>query len=176
MPNKKTKEEVKKIPPKNYLVLGTIVILTLLMCIYAFAWYKQYNDQKVTSPVITSTIRQVEYNDLNTVLKERDVLIVYMCTTSETVCRNFEKKFSNYVKDNNLTEEIIYLNLGYNTDETGLLNKVYEKYKSDRLVKKVHKYPTILIFNQGKIVDILSTKNKKLTIKQVDEFLEGYEL
>lgn len=176
MPNKKTKEEVRQVPPKNYLVLGVIVVLTLLACIYLFAWYKQYSDSKINTPVITSTVREVEYNNLDTVLKERDVLIVYMCTTDEKVCRSFEKKFSKYVKNNNLTEEIMYLNLGDNSDENGLLEKVYNKYKSDRLVKKVHKYPTLLIFNQGKIIDVLSTNKKPLTIKQVKEFLESYEL
>ena len=102
---------------------------------------------------------------------------MYMCTTDEAICRNFEKKFIKYVKENNLTDEIIYLNLGYNSDENNLLNKVYDKYKSDALVKKVYEYPTLLIFNEGEIVDVLSSNGKhKLTIKQVDEFLEGYEL
>ncbi len=102
---------------------------------------------------------------------------MYMCTTSQDICRNFEKKFSEYIKDNNLSEEIIYLNLGYSNDENNLLNKVYQEYKSDNLVKKVYQYPTLLIFNQGKIVDVLSSSNKhKINIEQVDEFLESYEL
>ncbi len=88
-----------------------------------------------------------------------------------------KKKFSEYIKDNNLSEEIIYLNLGYSNDENNLLNKVYQEYKSDNLVKKVYQYPTLLIFNQGKIVDVLSSSNKnKINIEQVDEFLESYEL
>lgn len=45
---------------------------------------------------------------------------MYMCTTSQDICRNFEKKFSEYIKDNNLSEEIIYLNLGYSNDENNL--------------------------------------------------------
>ena len=177
MANQKKQETVKEIPAKNYLVLGVIVVITLLVCIYLFAWFRQYNDSKINTPVITSTLRQVEYNNLNTVVKERDMILVYMCTTDESLCGRFEKKFASYVKDNNLTEEIIYLNLGYNSDENNLLKDVYNKYKSNTLVKKVHKYPTLLIFNEGKIVDVLSSSSKhKLTIKQVDQFLEGYEL
>ena len=95
----------------------------------------------------------------------------------EDVCRNFEKKFAVYVKEHNLTEEIIYLNLGYDSDENGLLQKVYSKYKSDKLIKKVYEYPTLIIFNQGKIVDVLSSNGKnKITIDQVNDFLESYEL
>lgn len=173
MPNKK----VKEVPAKNYFVLAIIIIVTLLAFVYLFSWFKQYNESKVNTPIITSTLREVEYNNLNTVLKERDVLIMYMCTTDEKVCRNFEKKFVDYIKDNNLSEDIIYLNLGYNEDENNLLNKVYNTYKSDNLVKKVYEYPTLLIFNNSKIVDVLSSNGKdKLTIEDVDKFLEGYEL
>ena len=173
MPNKK----VKEVPTKNYFVLIIIIIVTLLAFVYLFSWFKQYNESKVNTPIITSTLREVEYNNLNTVLKERDVLIMYMCTTDESVCRSFEKKFAKYIKENNLTEDIIYLNLGYNEDENNLLNKVYNTYKSDNLVKKVYEYPTLLIFNNSKIVDVLSSNGKdKLTIDDVDKFLEGYEL
>ena len=131
MANTKNKKEVKvrEIPAKNYIVLGVIIVITLLACLYLFSWYRQYNDSKVENPVITSTLREVEYNNLDTVLTERDVLIMYMCTTDESVCRNFEMKFETYVRDNNLTEEIVYLNLGYDKDENNLLTKVYNKYK-----------------------------------------------
>ena len=174
---KQKKEEVKEIPVKNYLVLGVIIIITLLASLYIFAWFRQYNDSKVSTPIITSTLREVQYNNLNTVLKERDVLVMYMCTTDEEVCRNFEKKFASYVSNNNLTEEIIYLNLGYNKDNNNLLQKVYNNYKSENLVKKVYEYPTLVIFNQGKIVDVLSSNGKnKITIEQVNDFLESYEL
>ena len=177
MANRKQKNEVKEIPTKNYLVLGIIIVITLLACVYIFSWFRQYNNSKINTPIITSTLREVEYNNLNTVLQERDMLIMYMCTTDESICRNFEKKFAKFVKDNNLTEEIIYLNLGYSKDENHLLDKVYNEYKSDKLVKKVHEYPTLLIFNEGKIIDVLSSNSKdKLTIDDVNQFLEGYEL
>lgn len=177
MSNKKNIEKETGVPPKNYLVLGVIIVITLLACIYLFSWYRQYNSSQTNKPVITSTLREVNYNNLNTVVTERDMVIVYMCTTDETICRNFEKKFSNYVKENNLTEEIMYLNLGNKSDENNLLNTIYNKYKSKKLVKKAHKYPTLLIFNEGEIIDILSSNRKhKLTINQVDEFLEGYDL
>ena len=176
MANKK-KEEKREIPVKNYFILAVIMIITVLACLYLCAWYKQYNDSKVNTPVITSTLREVEYNNLKTVLKERDVLIMYMCTTDENICRSFEKKFSSYIKEHNLTEDVIYLNLGYNSDENNLVEKVYKNYKSDTLVKKAYEYPTLLIFNQGKIVDVLSSNGKnKLTMSKVEDFLKEYEL
>lgn len=167
----------KQIPIKNYLILGAIIIVTLIFSIYLFAWFKQYNETKISTPIITKALREVDYNNLSTVVKERDVLIVYMCTTSEDICRNFEKRFVSYIKSHNLTEEIIYLNLGYSKDENNSLDKVYNKYKSDTLVKKMYDYPTLVIFNQGKIVDILSSnKDSELTIEKVEDFLKDYEI
>ena len=171
--------EIKKkvIPLKNYLILGIIIIVTLLGVLYLCSWYRQYQDNKINKPVITNVLREVQFNNLDTVLTERDMLIMYMCTTDENICRSFEKKFSEYIKDNNLTEEIVYLNLGYSSDENNLLETVYNNYKSDTLVKKIYEYPTLVIFNRGEIVDVLSSNSKnKITIEQVSEFLEGYEL
>ena len=165
------------IPLNNYIVLGVIIIVTLVITLYLCSWYKQYNDNKLNTPVITSVLREVNYDNLSTVVNERDIVIMYMCTTNESVCRNFEKKFAKYIKQNNLTEEIMYLNLGYANDENDLLNKVYTKYKSKDLVKKVYKYPTLVIFNSGKIIDVLSSnKQNKVNIKDVDNFLGDYEL
>ena len=167
----------RNIPVKNYFILALIIIITALIVIYSCAWYKQYNDSKEVTPVITSVLREVREDNLDIVLKERDTWIMYMCTTNEMVCRNFEKKFSEYIKDKNLQDDIMYLNLGYDTDENNLLEGVYEKYKSPELVKKVHDYPTLVIFKDGNIVDVLSSSAKnKITIKKVEEFLDGYEL
>ena len=167
----------RNIPAKNYFILGAIILVTMIALIYSSAWYKQYMSTKRLSPYITSTLREVKEDNLNIVIKERDTLIMYMCTTSEQVCRSFEKNFSKYIKDNNLQDDIMYLNLGYDKDENKLLENVYNRYKSSDLVKKVYEYPTLVIFNNGKIVDVLSSSsNNDLTIDKVQEFLKGYEL
>ncbi len=166
----------RKIPVKNYFILGFIILITMIALIYSSAWYKQYTSTNRLSPYITSTLREVKEDNLNIVIKERDILIMYMCTTSEQVCRSFEKNFSKYIKENNLQDDIMYLNLGYDSDENKLLETVYNKYKSSDLVKKVYDYPTLVIFKDGKIVDVLSSNKNVITMDKVSEFLEGYEL
>ena len=86
----KQKEDNKKeIPTQNYVILGVIIIITLLGVIYLCSWYRQYHDNKINQPVITSVLREVQFNNLDTVLTERDMLIMYMCTTDENICRSF---------------------------------------------------------------------------------------
>ena len=105
------KNQKKEIPTKNYFVLGIIVLITVLFFVYLFSWLEQYNDSKINTPIITSTLREVEYNNLNTVLAERDMLIMYMCTTDESICRSFEKKFE--LSTSTILESLNIKSVGY---------------------------------------------------------------
>ena len=167
---------MKEVKTKNYFVLLLIIISTIIISLYLFSWYRQYDNNKINKPVITDILMEVKYNNLSNILQERDFLVVYMCTTSEKKCRSFESKFKDYITTNNLNDDIVYLNLGFKNDENDYCNKIYNKYKSNDLVKKVNKYPTLLIFKNGKIIDMLSSDDSKLTINEIEQFLKGYEI
>ncbi len=167
---------MKNVKPKSYFVLGLIIVATIIVSFYLFSWYKHYNDNKLSNSVISDTLMEVKYDDLDSVLRERDFLIVYMCTTSEKMCRSFEAKFKDYVANNNLNDDIVYLSLGFKNDENDYSVKIYDRYKGINLVKKINKYPTLLVFKSGEIIDILSSSDKVLSLSQIDDFLKGYEL
>ncbi len=167
---------MKNVKPKSYFVLGLIIVATIIVSFYLFSWYKHYNDNKLSNSVISDTLMEVKYDDLDSVLRERDFLIVYMCTTSEKMCRSFEAKFKDYVANNNLNDDIVYLSLGFKNDENDYSIKIYDRYKGINLVKKINKYPTLLVFKSGEIIDILSSSDKVLSLSQIDDFLKGYEL
>ena len=163
---------MKKGSLKNYVILGVIIVCTLIAIFYLLNWYKQYKDMKLSNAVISSTIKEVKYDEFDTVLQERDFLIVYMCTAGENKCRKFEEKFGKYINNNNLNEEIIYFNI---ENRDNLVN-IYNKYKHEDLRKKLGEYPMLFVFSEGKIIDLLSTKNGNLSISKVDDFLDGYDL
>lgn len=166
----------KKIATKNYIILTVLILGTLLACLYLFTWYKQYHETKLQTPVITEVVSEVKLDNLNTVLQERDFLILYMCTSSQTVCRTFEEKLGDYIKQEELVDDFVYLNLGYNSDEKNYITTIYNRYKHEDLVKKVYRYPSIFIFKDGKIVDLLSSNKKNISMTKVKEFLEGYDI
>ena len=160
---------------KNYFILFGIFVVTFVICFYLFSWIKQYNELKLVEPIIVNTLKEIKYDNLDNYLKENEVVAVYMCTTYESSCRIFEKKFSTFVKEQSLTDNILYFNLGYKSVENNLLDNLYNKYKNEYLIKKITNYPTIVIFNNGKIIDFLTiTSNSNMDI--VEEFLEGYDI
>ena len=162
---------------KNYFLLIGLVILTFVISLYLFSWLKQYKEVKLGNPIITEVLPEVKYNNLNSFLKERNFLVLYMCTPTEKKCRSFENKFKNFVVEYNLTDDIVYLNLDNNEEKNNVLDKIYKKYKHEDLIKKLNEYPTLLIFSEGKIIDLLNpSRDGKLTITSVKDFVEGYDL
>ncbi len=167
----------KKKTLKNYLTLLLIICFTCILSLYVFSFCKQYKEIKLGTPVITEVLSEVKYDNLDSFLYERDFVVLYMCTTSEVMCRNFEVKLKKFIVDNNLSDDIVYLNLGDYSVNNNLLYKVYTKYKHKDLIKKINNYPTFLIFSDGKIIDLLSpNKKESLSIENVKDFFEGYEL
>ena len=86
---------------RNYLILFGIFIITFIICLYAFSWINQYNEVRVGEPIISDTLKEIKYDNLDGILKENELVPIYMCVTSDKLCRNYEKKFSKFIKENN---------------------------------------------------------------------------
>lgn len=166
---------MKKIKFKNYIILIAIVLFTFFLTFYILTWYKNYKERDLHIPVISEVLREIKYDDIEAITKERDLLFVYLCTSKEDICRNFEYKFKGYINDNDLNEYIVYLNVGYDSDLNNIVGKVYDNYRLKSLKKKVLNYPVIYVFSDGKIIDVLSL-GKSPSVKKVDTFLKDYDL
>ncbi len=151
---------------KNYIILFFIMIISIIITIYILNLYKQYNDEKLSTSVISSVLSEIKYDDLDNVVKDRDFLIIYICSSKESECRNFERDFKEYVIKNDLSDDMAYLNI----DSNSIINKIYINYKHEDLVKKLNDYPSLLIFSNGKIIDLISSNDTLV----FEEFLRGY--
>ena len=160
---------MKKISLKNYIILLLIIVFSIFLTLYVLNIYKQYKNNN-NSNEINTVLNEIKYNDLDTILQERDFLVVYTCSNNNK-CKVFDNYFNDYIIDNNLDEEIIYLDLNNNRN---ILTNIYNKYKHPDLMKRIYNYPAILIFSNGKIIDLISTNNDNLSIDIVEHFLKGY--
>lgn len=154
-----------KISIKNYIILVVLVLATLFVTFSALNIYRNYSDTN-NSFWLSDTIAEVKEEELKTFLLERDTVILYACDVTNNKCRSFEKRFKNYILSNNLRDEIYYF-------DTTDVNSFYNSHKIDTLYKKVYGVPSIFIFKDSKIVDVLSSKNN-ITMEQVKIFLEDY--
>ena len=159
------KEKERKIPPKNYLYLFLIIIITLLVVLYLLKWYRTYNESKLYTGILNEYIQVINYNELNDYIIENKDAVIYVSILGNEEIRSFEKKFKNTILDNNLRENLLYLDI---TDEDQ--NKVKEKLQID------NNLPYLVVYTNGKITDTYSISEHKYNTKKRVKYLPFYNL
>lgn len=163
--NKKSKKRIK-----NYIILVVIFALCCGFTLYLCEWYNVYSDYKKQTPVIRGTLSEINTEDLDHYVVDIPSVIVYMCTSYDDNCRNFERDFKKYINKKDLHDSIVYLNIS-DVDQKQFVDEFNNKYNYK--VKLNGNYPALVSFKDGKVDSILqSDKNKKLSISKVDNFLE----
>ena len=154
---------------KNYIQVGIMFLIAVLVVIYLSSLYGNYKRDKLSIPVINGILPEINYEELDPYLQENDgSMYLYMCTSDEDVCRNFEKDFKNIIEKKNLFDKITYLNLTKKENKKEFLKKFNNKYAKKQ---KVYSYPTIIKFKKGKISEVIGGNNG-LTINELKKYIE----
>lgn len=155
----------KEIPFKNYIILAVILIFTILLVVYLFNWQSIYQKNKLQEPILDKYLMVINYNELDDYLVENKEAIVYVSVLNDEKIRMFENKFKNLIIKNDLNNKILYLNL---TNESVEINKKY--------LSNLSEVPTLIIFDEGKVVESYSIKDNNYDIKAFERFLEKEEI
>lgn len=155
----------KEIPFKNYIILAVILIFTILLVVYLFNWQSIYQKNKLQEPILDKYLMVINYNELDDYLVENKEAIVYVSVLNDEKIRMFENKFKNLIIKNDLNNKILYLNL---TNESVEINKKY--------LSNLSEVPTLIIFDEGKVVESYSIKDNNYDIKAFEKFLEKEEI
>lgn len=170
----KKKEETKKVPVKNYLIVASIMLAFVLVILYLCNWYNVYDDYQKETPIIRGTLSEITSEELDHFIMENPSTVIYMCSASEDKCRSFEKDFVKLIEQKSLQEVITYVNLS-DIDVTRFVddfNNIY-KYKT----KLTSNYPAIVVFEDGKITKVLQgSDSEKLTITKTKQFIDLYDI
>ncbi|MDD4036226.1 MAG: hypothetical protein PHS45_02765 [Bacilli bacterium] len=165
----------KEIEKKNYIIYALVVIFTLVLIFLIKGCYKAYKDHQLTIPVIADYVNEVKYEELSSFIVENPDFILYTCTSYEKECRDFERKFKDVIKDYNLKDKIVYLNLDSIVqdelnDDTD--NFILKALNDDNYFKT---YPKIAVFKDSVLLEYLVISNK-VSVDRVVQLLEEYEI
>ena len=155
----------KEIPFKNYIILAVILIFTILLVVYLFNWQSIYQKNKLQESILDKYLMVINYNELDDYLVENKEAIVYVSVLNDEKIRMFENKFKNLIIKNNLNNKVLYLNL---TNESVEINKKY--------LGNLSEVPTLIIFDEGKVVESYSIKDNNYDIKAFEKFLKKEEI
>ena len=150
---------MKEIPRKNYIILGVILLLTVLLAFYVRDWYITSMEYYSSNSVIKNEVREINENEIGSYTIESQKFILYVSSGVNSDIKNFEKEFRKIIEriDN---EDILYLNLD-NVDVTNFNDNLKDNFAlNNRVASQITDSPSsIYIFQDGKIVGVLSDAN-----------------
>ena len=163
----------KKIPLKNYIIYGIIVVVTLVGVFYLNEWYKAYKQLELENSYISKYVTELNYDEFENYILENPNAIIYMGKTNSEASINVEKKLHKLLDSNELIDTSLFLNL---TNNENVLTSIQNKYYSSKSLPNLDRIPAIVIFNNMKIVDILvSDENENISRGDIIKLLEGLE-
>ena len=119
--------EERVVPVKNYFILGILFVVVVTLVIYLCNLYQVYDAHQRQTPVIRGTLSEILPDELEHYVMENPTTVIYMCTASDSVCRDYEKDFKKLIEKEDLQESIIYLNLT-NIDKKDFVNSFNTTY------------------------------------------------
>lgn len=152
------KKNERFIPIKNYVLAVVIVVVMILLTLYGFEWYKVLKENKVSTSylvkekIISNEIKGL--NEVNDVFSEApDNYYLYISYTGSEEIYNMEKDLKKVINDYSLNDSMYFLNVSNIKDEEDYIDQINKALNLEN--KKVKKVPTIIYYNDGKVVDII---------------------
>lgn len=158
--NKLKEEKLRDVPTKNYIYLFLILLGSILFLIYIYTWYNAYNQNKLNTSIMNEYLTVINYNELDNYISENKNAVIYVSILGNEDINKFEKKFKNTIVDNDLRNDILYLDL---TNENRV--NVTKKLGIDE------NFPYLVVYTNGKITDTYSILENEYSSKKIEKYL-----
>ena len=161
------KEELRNVPFKNYVVLGIVLIVSMLILYYFYMWIEAYNDTKLNKPIMNKYMEVINYNELGAYLVENPNTIIYVSVLENKEIRDFEKQFKKIFKNRKVKKDILYLDVTENMKDEYIRNDLSSVYMINSDV------PKILVFDDGIIGDVYNIDVTNYDVNKIKEYINN---
>lgn len=151
---KENKAVEKKIPQKNYMIVGVILIALILGSVYLYKWYNVYQDEKVSVSYLMdskSIVHEVKnLSEIESVFSETpNEYFVYVSYTGSTEVYELEKELKSIIEEYRLMDYFYYINVTDMMKNENYLDDLNEALGLKE--EKITQVPTIIFFQDGKV-------------------------
>ena len=169
-----SKNELRKIPTKNYIILMGVILITLFILYYFYVWVDFYKESKINIPIMDKYMTVINYNELDNYLVENPNSIVYVSVLENDKIRDFEKKFKNKYKSNLIKNEILYMNITDDINSSALKNEMRNKYFINDV--SIVDVPCVMVFNNGLLKSIYSISDNDYNIDRFTIYINNIDV
>jgi len=164
----------RRIPIKNYIILGVVILFTILLLYYFYMWVDVYKESKMNIPILDKYMSVINYNEFDNYLVENPNTIVYVSVLEDEDIREFEKKLKNKYKNRKVNNEVLYMNVTNDIKDNDLKNEMKEKYYLNNL--NIIDVPCVLVFNGGRLASIYSVSDNDYNVDKFVVYINNIEL
>ena len=166
-------ENMREIPKKNYIILGVVLLVSLLLVYYFYMWFSAYRDTKTSMMILDKYLSVINYSELDNYLVENPDCIIYVSKLEDDKIRSFEKKFRKSLKGKTIDSDILYMNITEELKNKRAIKQMKFNYSMEN--SSIVDVPNILIFENGKLKFIYSISDNGYNIEKLENFLNSFK-
>lgn len=160
---------MKQKPLKNYIGLGVLFLVVIVLLFYLKSWSDTYKKEKYSKSYLTDKVEEVKLSELEVSTKEmNDVLLLVTTTGSKKVYKQ-EEKIYEYMKKQNLISKFIYLDITNEKDYTSKLNNIYCNIE-------ISEVPLLIYIKNGNAIKVINSDNGEIKVELITQIINEYEL
>jgi hypothetical protein len=149
----------RKIPFKNYLYLGLIVIFSLMVIYYGYLWYYSYKTSLLQISALDGSLNVINFNELDDYIMENKDALVYVSVLGDEDINDFELKFVNTISEYSLRDVMLYMDVSD-----------YDKSTIDSKFNSDGNYPYIVVYTNGKVTNTYSISDNGYSVKKIIKY------
>lgn len=166
--------ELRKVPFKNYVILGVVIVVTIFILNYFYMWVDVYKESKINIPIMDKYMTVINYNELEDYLVENPNTIVYVSVLENDTIREFEKKLKIKYKNKQVENELLYMNITDDIDKSNISNEMNNKYSLNNL--SMTNVPVVLVFKDGLLKSIYSISENNYDVDRAMIYINNIKL
>lgn len=163
--------EKRIVPLKNYIILGVIILVTLLLLHYFYMWFDAYNETKLNRSILDKYMEKINYNELDNYLIENPNTIIYVSVLEDLEIRNFEKKFKEVFKNGEIQNNVLYLDITEDIKNQETKREMKNKYSINAV--SILDVPAILVIDNGELKSINTISSANYDIERIKSLING---
>ena len=154
---------------KNYIGLGVLFVLVIVLLFYLKSWSDTYKKEKYSKSYLTDKVEEVKLSELEVSTKEMNDVLLLVTTTGSKKFYKQEEKIYEYMKKQNLISKFIYLDITNEKDYTSKLNNIY----GNILIGEV---PLLIYIKNGNAIKVINSDNGEIKVELITQIINEYEL
>ena len=138
---------------KKVILLVVICVFTLAVLIVALKLHENRENNLLAKSDISNYLTEINYDEIENHVIEQPSAIIYVSNSSEEKTIDFEKIFIPVIKEYNLENDIIYINI----NETTIANPFYQNA------------PELIFYENAEVKDVIdvSALNKSSEVEEI---------